>query len=81
MKNIVFYLDYNQINFIPFNRTNYTTAYFMNFMDKINSQSTNDLIQVAVASLIDVSENNINVVLTRIRSKIKQAICDEMTMD
>ncbi|MFM7682503.1 MAG: hypothetical protein ACKO7P_07130 [Bacteroidota bacterium] len=51
------------------------------FYGQLSSQSSNELIDLAVNRLVDVTDNNMNEVMARIRSKFKQAVGEEQAKD
>jgi len=48
---------------------------------QISNQATNELIDIAINRLVDVRDNNMNEVMTRIRSKFKNAVGEEQAKD
>lgn len=51
------------------------------YYSQISSQATNELIDLAVDRLVDVTDNNMNEVMARIRSKFKLSVGEEQAKD
>jgi hypothetical protein len=51
------------------------------YYGQLSSHPSNDLIDLAINRLVDVTDNNMNEVMARIRSKFKLAVGEEQAKD
>lgn len=56
-------------------------AELRSYYAQISSQATNELIDDAINRLVDVTDNNMNEVMARIRSKFKKAVGEDQAKD
>ena len=56
-------------------------AELRSYYAQISSQATNELIDQAINRLVDVTDNNMNEVMARIRSKFKNAVGEDQAKD